>query len=407
MQLHTSGKAPTACSAIIISITINKMDSPIVITDDPDEVQPDNPYHTPRKQGHHMPRGVERERDRDAGVLTIDNRYVIPINERVKKEVEHKLSAAVKEHLEGLLKPIVDLLQTSISSRPAEGDLEKKIVAIVKQQLEALPKSPAAVEDSMPATEGQERHSESSSNHLQNQHIPYPQAEVLLPANKKSSSQRNRQFSSNYAKADDTNDESSGSIKIVSVNKCPRKGYPPPSVEPAKHTIEKKSTSTRPTKKAKTAETESKTSNLNNDQEWAKSWQEIYVGKRLDDNGKLNPQLEASALPAPLTALISLREKTQLGARVRNRNAVMNPNGEPTLCWNSQQFSRSDWLVFHNIPTGTSKVDQEKQRQWWRKEWSDKSKECPQCQYKGSKGEDNVYCFFFFREDTVMLHRGP
>lgn len=70
------------------------------------------------------PTSKDTKRDRPAGILSIDDRFSILINERAKKEVEQRLTSVVKEQLEGLLKPIVDLLHSSISVRLKVEDLE-------------------------------------------------------------------------------------------------------------------------------------------------------------------------------------------------------------------------------------------------------------------------------------------
>ena len=87
VRLHlgrTPAESLVARSIKESNTAINKIDSPIIITGNREELQPDNPYRITQEQRHQPC----KDADHNAQALTIHERYDLLINGRVKREVE-------------------------------------------------------------------------------------------------------------------------------------------------------------------------------------------------------------------------------------------------------------------------------------------------------------------------------
>ncbi|PMD22741.1 hypothetical protein NA56DRAFT_701819 [Hyaloscypha hepaticicola] len=82
----------------------------------------------------------------------------------------------------------------------------------------------------------------------------------------------------------------------------------------------------------------------------------------------------------------------------------MNPDGTPLMCWLSQFNPSTAWPCY-DLPAGNTKADKEKQRAWWAEKWQKTSDKCPQYEFKRSQGDENVACFFFVDETTIVAYK--
>ncbi|KAG4428173.1 hypothetical protein IFR05_016343 [Cadophora sp. M221] len=342
-----------------------------------DVEQPAIPNRAP--QEHNRPISRETRHDQPDGIMSIDDRFTIIINEHVKKEVEQKLASTVREQLEGLLKPIVDLLQSGISSHPKEGDLGQKIAAIVKQQLEALPKKPIAASNVKSASKSVGLLSNSQPINSRST------KRTSLAAPRRPDSDFLTSSSPNFI-ASDCN-EALTPRQLMHTNTPSRSSDPKHRTRAQKHALE----GDPPELGARKKQTGSF-----NEAQWIRSWTDIYFGKQINTTVRKNYALSESTLPVHLQTLILAQDLSFSTHRVTSKE--MNQKGTPTECWMSQFHPRVDWPKSDGIPKSTYTIAIDAQRKWWKKEWNVISRV-----HSGSGGRRSG---MLFRENALSVSSG-